>query len=205
MSSARAINNAGQVVGMATDSAFMLQRVVWDLSSGAIVRALPNYDLSSTAEPESINDLGQVSGTERISSSLATGVFWNEAGSVFGLPPIAGGSPSQMAAHQINRDGYVVGSSREGAPGYRVLPVMWHGTSAPVSLGFLGNGAGGAAFGINDARHVVGEASNGTTSRGFLWRGDKLVDLGAVGGSAASSRATAVNNVGVIAGTSDSG
>jgi probable HAF family extracellular repeat protein len=208
MSSARAINNdvaGNKVVGMATDASFMLQRVVWDLTSGTITM-LPNYDPSSTAEPESINDLGQVSGTERISSTLSTGVFWDANGAVFGLQPIAGGSTVQMTAHQINRGGHVVGSSREGAPNYRLHPVIWVGaTSAPVSLGFLGNGAGGIAFGLNDAPHVVGEASTGTTSRGFLWRGDKLFDLGAVGGSANSSRAVAVNNVGVIAGTSDGG
>ena len=207
MSSARAINNdgAGKVVGIATDASLMPQRVVWDLASGTIIRTLPNYDPSSTAEPESINDLGQVSGTERISSSLSTGVFWDAGGAVFGLPALAGGSTVHMTAHQINTDGYVVGSSREGTPGYRVHPVMWQGVSAPVSLGFLANGSGGTAFGINDARHVVGEASTGTTSRGFLWRGGALVDLGAVGGSAASSRAVAVNNAGVIAGTSDAG
>lgn len=205
MSSARAISNNGKVVGIATDSSFMIQRVVWDLTNNGATTTLPNYDPSSTAEPESINDLGQVSGTERISSTLSTGVFWSAAGSVFGLLPISGGSSVQMSAHQINKDGYVVGSSREGAPGYLTHPVMWFGTSAPVSLGFLGNGGGGTAFGINDARHVVGEASTGTVSRGFLWRGDKLVDLGAEGGSAASSKASAVNNLGVIVGTSDSG
>lgn len=208
MSSARAINNEveAKVVGVATDASLMPQRVVWDLATGTITRTLPNYDPSSTAEPESINDRGQVSGTERISSSLSTGVFWDANDAVFGLPALAGGSTVQMTAHQINKDGFIVGSSREGTAGYRVHPVMWQGASAPVSLGFLANGSGGTAFGINDARHVVGEASTGTTSRGFLWRGDKtMVDLGAVGGSAASSRAAAVNNAGVIAGTSDSG
>ena len=207
MSSARAISDKGKVVGIATDSAFTIQRVVWDLTSRTTT-TLPNYDPSSSAEPESINDLGQVSGTERISSTLSTGVYWDAGGAVFGLPPISGGSAVQMSAHQINKDGYVVGSSREGAPNYRTVPVMWHGTAAPVPLGFLGNGAGGTAFGINSRQpqmHVVGEASNGTVSRGFLWRGDKLVDLGAVGGSAASSKASALNNVGVIVGTSDSG
>ena len=50
---ALAINNLGQVVGMATDSSFGLHRVIWD---GGTFIELPNFDPSSTAVPEGIND-----------------------------------------------------------------------------------------------------------------------------------------------------
>ena len=204
-SSARAINNTGRVVGMANDSTFALQRVVWDLNAAKIVTTLPNFDLSSVAEPASINDFNEVAGTERISSTLREGVFWDAFGTVYGLTPFGAGSSVQVTGRAINRDGYIVGSSIAGSPDNRLHAVMWLKNSAPVSLGFLSNGAGAEALAINDLRHVVGVASVNSLTRAFLWRGDKMIDLGAIGGSNVVARASAISNRGVIAGTSDGG
>ena len=86
---ALAINNLGQVVGMATDSSFGLHRVIWD---GGTFIELPNFDPSSTAVPEEINDAREVVGTELVTrKGIYYGVYWNAIGQVSALQPIAGG------------------------------------------------------------------------------------------------------------------
>src|SRR6185369_3543887 len=61
-----AINNAGRIVGLATDSTFALQRPFWDASSGTVTGFAQNLDPASTAVPEEVNDIGQMVGTEVI-------------------------------------------------------------------------------------------------------------------------------------------
>jgi probable HAF family extracellular repeat protein len=80
--------------------------------------------------------------------------------------------------------------------------VFWTRGGAPFAIATSGE-ALGINDGINDARHVVGVYTTGSLTRPFLWRGDKPLDLGAVGGSSTSARAVAINNTGKIAGTSD--
>lgn len=201
--SARAINDVGQVVGMATDSTGMPQRVIWDLTKGnAIVATLPNFDPSSTAEPSAINDAGEAAGTEQISSTLREGVYWTAASGSYraiGLPPLSNGSRIQITARDINKDGMVVGSAQDGGTG-SVTAVYWtRNATGASSLGLAGE-----AFGVNDSGHVVGVYAKGSLARAFLYRG-RWEDLGAVGGSGVSSRATAISNTGLIAGTSDAG
>ena len=201
-STARGINNLGTIVGMATDASFAIQRVLWD-TSGNLVGTLPNYDPSSTAAPSSINDNGEVAGTEDISTTLHEGVYWANTTGVyvaFGLPALNGGSQSRITARAIDKNGWIAGSSQDGATG-GMTAVLWNRATAPISLGVPGE-----AFGVADANgtpHAVGVYATGSNTRGFLWRSGRLTDLGAVGGSAASSRATAVSETGYIAGTSD--
>lgn len=199
--SARAINDVGQVVGTATDSAYAIQRVMWDLNkANAIVAQLPNFDLASTAEPASINDLGEVAGTENISSTLREGVYWTATSGVYsaiGLPPLNNGSRIQITARDINKDGAIVGSAQDGGTGL-VNAVVWNRNAGPVAVA-----TSGEALGVNDAGHVVGVYMVGSLSRAFLWGGGKPIDLGAAGGSNVTARAIAVNNTGQVAGTSD--
>lgn len=106
---ALAINNQGQIVGMATDSAFELHRVIWD---GGTFIELPNLDPSSTAIPEEINDAREVVGTELVTrKGIYYGVYWNAIGQVSALQPIAGGPVYLVNGHGINNLGQMVGSS----------------------------------------------------------------------------------------------
>jgi probable HAF family extracellular repeat protein len=210
-SSARAINDVGQVVGIANDSTLAIQRVMWDLrQANAIVAKLPNYDPSSTAEPASINALGEVAGTERISASLREGVYWAATAGTYsavGLPPLHNGSAIQITARDINKDGVVAGSAQSGLDG-GMYAVYWTRGGAPFPVAPSGEALGindGINDGINNVVHVVGVYTSGSLTRPFLWRGDKFLDLGAVGGSSTSARAVAINNTGKIAGTSDGG
>lgn len=199
---ARAINDVGQVVGMATDANGVLQRVVWDLTKGnAIVATLPNFDPSSVAEPSAINDGGEAAGTERISSTLREGVYWTAASGTYraiGLPPLNNGSRIQITARDINNGGTIVGAAQDGSTGSMTAVYWTRNATGASSLGLIGE-----AFGVNDSGHAVGVYAKGSLSRAFLSRGGRWVDLGAVGGSGVTARATAISNTGLIAGTSD--
>jgi probable HAF family extracellular repeat protein len=204
MASARAINNTGKIVGIATDASFAIRRVIWDVN-GTVLGDLPNYDPSSTAEPASINDADFVAGTENISSTLREAVYWSKGVTGYtaiGLTPLNQGSWVQTTARAISPSGWIAGSSKDGATGV-VMAVLWNNNTAPVSLGVAGE-----SFGVGDvggAPHAVGVYANGSLSRAFLWRSGKLTDLGAVGGSGVTARANAVSNTGFVAGSSDGG
>jgi probable HAF family extracellular repeat protein len=210
-SRALAINNSGQIIGLATDSSFALQRPLWDASSGAIIGMADNWDPASTAVPERRNDSGEMVGSEVIrSGTLYRGVYWNPAGQAFGLPPFAGVDPLyggiHTYGHGINSLGQMVGATKEGAPNYFLHAVLWQTKDTPPQdLGFLGKGAYGdysEAYGINDFAHVIGNSAVGTATRGFLWRDGRMIDLGALSGQVASE-ARAINNQGLIAGKSN--
>lgn len=134
-SSARAINNPGQIAGLATDSTFALQRPVWDANTGAIIGTADNFDPASTAVPEHRNDNGQMAGTESIDQNIYYGVFWNSAGQAFGLPPLAGVDPfygsRHTKAHGINNLGQIAGAAKEGAPNYYLHAVLWQDKDSP--------------------------------------------------------------------------
>ena len=209
-SRALAINNMGQIVGLATDSNFELQRPIWDANTGAIISTADNFDPSSTAVPEHRNDNGEMAGTESINQNLYRGVYWNSSGQAFGLPPMAGVDPLygsvHVKAHGINNLGQMVGASKESAPNYYLHAVLWQNKDTPPQdLGFLGKGAYvdySEAFGINDLGHVVGKSALGTATRGFLWRDGRMIDLGTLSGQVVSE-ASAVNNTGLVVGKSN--
>jgi probable HAF family extracellular repeat protein len=209
-SRALAINNLGQIVGLATDSNFELQRPIWDANTGAIISTADNFDPASTAVPEHRNDNGEMAGTESINQNLYRGVYWNSSGQAFGLPPMAGVDPLygsvHVKAHGINNLGQMVGASKESAPNYYLHAVLWQNKDTPPQdLGFLGKGAYvdySEAYGINDLGHVVGKSALGTAIRGFLWRNGRMIDLGALSGQVVSE-AGAINNKGLVVGKSN--
>jgi len=209
-SSALAINNRGEISGLANDSNWALQRPVWDANTVGIIGMAANFDPASTAIPEHRNDNGEMAGTELINQNLYRGVYWNSNGQAFGLPPMTGVDPLygpvHVKAHGINNLGHIVGASKESAPNYYTHAVLWqHKDTPPQNLGFLGKGAYGdnsEAYGINDWDHVVGNSALGTAIHGFLWRNGSMVDLGSLSGQVVSA-ANAVNNTGLVVGKSN--
>lgn len=210
-SRAMAINNAGRVVGLATDSTFALQRPFWDANTGAITGFAENLDSAGTAVPEEINAAGETVGTVEFGGRLNKGVFWNAQGRVFALPPLAGVDPllgsTHIRGHGINNLGQMVGAAKDGAPTFFWHAVLWlNKDTPPQDLGFLGQGAYNInyteAYDINDFTHVVGNGSVGSLTRGFLWRVGRMIDLGALSGQVVSE-AAAINNSGLIAGKSN--
>jgi probable HAF family extracellular repeat protein len=210
-SSAHAINNRGEIAGLANDSNWALHLPIWDASTGAII-GMADLDPGSTAIPEHRNDRGEMAGTDCIGGCgrLYRGIFWNTAGQAVGLPGFAGTDPLygpvHVMAHGINNLGHVVGGAKDGTLTRPMHAVLWQNVGAPpLDLGFLGRGAYvdySEAFGINDFGHVVGNGAIGTLTHGFLWRNGQMIDLGALSGQVVSE-ARAINNNGLIVGKSN--
>src|SRR6185295_4955293 len=210
-SSGLAINNTGQIAGLATDSSFALQRPIWDANTGIIIGTADNWDPASTAVPEHRNDNGEMVGTEVIRhGTLFEGVYWNAAGRAFGLPSLPGVDPIfgpvHVAGHGINDQGQMAGGAHDGTPAHAMHAVLWQNKDTPAQdLGFLGQGAQvnySEAYGINDSTHVVGNSAVGSAIRGFLWRDGRMIDLGALSGQVVSEADAISNNV-VIGGKSN--
>lgn len=203
-----AINNRGEIAGLATDDTFALQRPIWSAATGEIIATADNFNPSSTAVPEHRNENGEMVGTEVIRhGSLYQGVYWNAAGQAFGLLSLPGVDPLfgrvHTEGHGINNLGQMVGGAHDMTAMHAVL---WQNKdTAATDLGFLGVGTPlnySIAYGINDLTHVVGYGVVGSAPRGFLWRNGRMIDLGALSGQVVSE-AYAINNSGVIVGRSN--
>ena len=108
-----------------------------------------------------------------------------------------GGSVS--LAHEVNASGQVVGSAYDAAGDERAF--LFSG-GVMQDLGTFG-GRGGSALGINDSGVVVGYAQMASNaSHAFSYSAGALQDLGTLGTGKASV-ASAINNSGLIVGSSD--
>lgn len=204
-STARDINNAGQLVGTANPGAFL-----WSNGTTTNLGNLAGITASSIAL--GINDAGIVVGWSEYSiSTPSTHAFlWNN-GTMTDLTPNNGYYRS--AAIRINKTGEVVGSS--GGSG---LPhaVLWK-NGAMTDLGTLANKDSSEAYDINDAGTVVGmsytynpnpDYSKGEDEyknpRAFVWKDGTMSDLNnllpANSGWEVTS-ASGINNNGQIVGT----
>jgi probable HAF family extracellular repeat protein len=186
------INDAGQVVGYATDSNHRGRATLWD---GGV-----SFDLGTLGGPESvanaINDQGQIVGFSDNGAVPERAFLWQDG--VMSDLGTLGGEDSQ--AFHINNAEQVVGVS-DTPPGIGGGAFLWDG-GVMSDLGTLG-GFGAGAFGINDAGEVVGGSllPNNQNEHAFLWQDGVLTDLGTLPGDP-DSEATAINNAGQIVGAS---
>ena len=213
-SQANAINNSGQVVGLATTSTsdgFVL------LSGDGFVHAFlysgngPMQDLGTFGGPSSrataINDNGQVVGYATISFQGPIdnpdpfpkhAFLYSGSGPMQDLGTLGG---SNGEASGINDSGQVVGyaiTSNNYLHAFRTSP------NSPINpatddLGTLG-GDRSEAYGINNSGQVVGRArTSDGTSHAFLYSGSgPMQDLGTLGGTLSS--ASAINSSGQVVG-----
>jgi len=121
--------------------------------------------------------------------------FWFDGSKMYKLPtpPPEPGFPTGGSgqAYALNTDDDVVGIIYSGKPGSPLLgghAVIWpHGDHPMVDLNtLLPKGSGWelkAAYGINDAGHVVGKGTHLGKTHAFLWKGSgDAVDLGTLPG-----------------------
>lgn len=83
-------------------------------------------------------------------------------------------------ASDVNERGQVVGwsFSMEGDAWTRTRAALWH-RGRVVDLGVLPGATTSSAVAVNEHGHVLGASpAEDGPSRGFLWRGGKLIDLG---------------------------
>lgn len=201
---ATGINNWGQVSGDDTSLTgyFYATAMVWN-------SATPTR-LDSGSSAKAINDAGQVVGTayhyqDDHAGDLERAVRWDGTTAHVLNSPV-GYTPT--SATSINNAGQVVGGAYTSVCGSRRDMACWppkqqHATlwngDQPLDLGTLGGDAS-LALDINNAGQVIGTAqtADGQT-HAALWGPDAAVqDLGAW-------RPEAINDAGLIVGTSDLG
>lgn len=200
-SAAHGINSNDQVTGTSsTATPFISHAFRW---KGGVLTDLGSLGTGSNAFSQgvAINEAGQVAGNTGFGADGEHAFVWTKAGMKdLGVLP----GMSYTEAHAINTAGHVVGTAS---------------MSGVVTRGFLyRDGAlldlqpdepspATQAFGLNDADQVVGVASLASPSgvalyQAFVWDGGVMKALGMARGTDTSSRATAINNHGVVVGVS---
>jgi probable HAF family extracellular repeat protein len=157
-----------------------------------------------------INDQGLITGEASTAVEQVHAFLWTSAGGMRDLGTLGG---LRSVGRSINEAGQIAGESQTqngGTHAFRFTEVV-----GMVDLGTLG-GSKSSGYGINDSGQVVGESDTGfiiTTepivqgftlfgTHAFLWtEGAGMVDLGHLGGG--DSQAHAINNHGVVVGTSE--
>jgi probable HAF family extracellular repeat protein len=208
-STAYAINNLGQVVGVSATREFdnegpgcsydrcpMNHAFLWD-SGNMMELAFPGSANAINSIAHSINNVGQVVGADYQSGYPRTRFFYSrETAADFNLV-------SDGNATAINDAGQIVGiSSADGAPS-STQAFLWD-KGELIVLPTLG-GSASEAFGINGYGEVVGSSYSTSDSavHAFRYSDATLTDLGTLGGT--NSAALGINDSGQIVGFSETG
>ncbi|WP_462202985.1 hypothetical protein [Frankia sp. CcWB3] len=226
-STATAINDRGEVVGIGSAGSYDLHGLRWSESA---VTALPD----GAPGPSRISNAGQVTGFRPHRGAPDTGFVFrpggvlvdldfrvedqNERGQVVGTrttftaPPRAVswwrgrtvdlGAPSGAAsfAVAVSDSGQVAVRVDEGGRSRTARWTRGRWTDLPDLPGSVGSWAAD----INDRGDVVGWAQTADrTMHAVVWRGRRIIDLGALGGR--GSLATAINDAGQVVGSTFDG
>jgi probable HAF family extracellular repeat protein len=225
-----ALNNRGQVIGVAENSArdpsstgnpggcpapqvFDYEAVIWEPAAGQI-QELPPLPGDTVGFALGLNDKGEAVGSSGFCANtplvpLAAGphaVLWQN-GSPIDLGNLGGKLLNVAAA--INNRGEVVGTS--DLPGDTADPAfLWTKEAGMRSIGTLGmdkSGLPGGFGGINENGQVVGASCSGYAGSGncraFLWQDEVMSDLNTltpVNSPLYLVFAFAINDAGEIAG-----
>jgi probable HAF family extracellular repeat protein len=192
------INNAGSVVGYASDDSGNEIPTVWNGTTPTALNTLGGVINHAVG----INDAGKIVGF--MGADIPTA--WNGSHPTI-LPGLAGlGGSDFNAATAINNRGQIVGYS-EPNPETGEHAVLWQSSSSPVhDLGTLG-GNFSDAYGINNSGEIVGISSKvgGGASYGFMYENGKMTALPGLGLASPTgpiSWANGIDSAGLIVGFS---
>ena len=182
------VNDRGQVVGVASDTAFW-----WEGGTSHFLGA---------GVATGINRDGEIAGFTR--NDGPRGFAWESCTTCDALRPLPSLGGGANEAWAINDRGQLAGLS--SGPAGDLRPVAWQDGTVLDIAERTGNVTRlGIANDINDAGDVAGSTiftSGIERDRGFVYRRGALIELPPLGTSAGTSSAMAVNDRGVVAGTS---
>jgi probable HAF family extracellular repeat protein len=200
-SSASSVNDAGQVVGISSNSSMPnnSRAFIWENGIMSNLGNLPGGDFTRGFAAE-INNMGQVVGTDYVKGN-PQGFLWQN-GTMTPLGNLPGAYQSE--AYAINDIGQVVGSNSSYA-------FIWQ--NGAIDYLRVNNGPNpatllqGLALDINNAGQVVGafDIPNISATHAFLFSHGVLTDLGILGskgGYKDSSFAFGINDLGQAVGVS---
>jgi probable HAF family extracellular repeat protein len=197
--SARALNDAGQVVGTAPTSTGESHAFITG-PDGQGMKDLGTLG-GAYSEAYGINDAGQVVGTASTATGQSHAFITGANGE--GMKDLGTLGGSYSVAHGINNAGQVVGSSINSAGDWRGFITGPNGEGMR-DLGTRGDGSGRA---INDAGQVIGHDNQSPSGRGNSFitgpNGQDLRYVDTLGGR--FSAATAMNDKGEVVGWSGYG
>jgi probable HAF family extracellular repeat protein len=207
---ATSINGAGAVAGNFS-SPTVTQEAFHSSAGGAVPLGFlaVNGVSGSYSQANGINDGGQVVGTGGLPSGVNR-AFISTSGTLTMIAPLGSSNPGTSAlsnwANGINNAGTVVGTS-EIVPGGLQQAFFTAPSGSPVSLATRNSGgnfqSSTAGMAIANNGDIVGYGVVGSSEHAFYApdAGGPLVDLGTLA-NASSSMALAVNNNGLVVGTS---
>ncbi len=180
------INEAGDIVGSATNAASRLRAFLWRSGSMTDLGTIGG----NHSEAVAISDTGHVVGRAQTSALKYHAVLWS-GGTTTDLTP----SSDYAVAYGVNDIGQVVGSI-DNWKGFH-----WQ-NGVLTLLGDLGGGCSHAQD-IDDSGRIVGASCTPQVNmpHATLWQDGAIIDLGVAPGME-DSGATAINSVGQIVGTS---
>lgn len=185
---ARAINDAGQIVGECWmgDSQVRNYVTLWN----------PGSDPMTLGEGcgNAVNSMGGIAGSTRDQSGAHRAFRWSVAG---GMTQLAGGTASEGMA--LNDAGTVAGSIVDATGTWACI---WNAAGALSLLQNLPGTLSSAATGINNAGAVVGTCNTAIGSYAVVWQSDGTVAALGELPQHTSSAAYGINDSGWVAGCS---
>jgi probable HAF family extracellular repeat protein len=196
---ARAVNEARQVTGFATDAANANKAFV--LSPDHPMTALPGVSADVSSQGFAIDPAGKVAGVVESARGQLPVIFVD--GTLKNLAePADSQEPPLCTAYGLNPAGDAVGVAKPFGGSARAFFYSMS-QSRFSDLGTLG-GKSSQAFALNRGGDIVGEAeTNEGKVHAFLYTGGKMSDLGTLVGFETQSSARAINDDGLVVGFSE--